>query len=124
MNLTTRFLWTWTEMDGQRVRMFVPLGSASMGVSPLAGKDQRFVLSVPIPPDLPEGEWFYRSRAVDTCPGLFQFPVSTVRETPDIPVQIVARSAASSKRLGEGAQPDVEAARSPPDVGSFQEMRP
>lgn len=124
VNLTTRFLWTWTEVDGQRMRMFVPLGSASMGVSPLAGKDQRFVLSVPIPPDLPEGEWFYRSRVVDTCPGLFQFPVSTLRETPDIPVQIVARPVIPSKRSREETGPDPETPRPPDDVRSPQEMRP
>ena len=126
VNVTTRFLWTWTEVDGQRVRMFVSLGSATMGVLPLVGKDQRFVLSVPIPSDLPEGEWFYRSRAVDTCLGLFQIPVSTARETPDIPVRIVARDAVtpSSKPLPEQLRPVLGEARPHDITRSLQEVRP
>ena len=122
VNVTTRFLWTWTEVDGRRVRMFVPLGSATMGVLPMADKDRRFVFSVPIPPDLPEGEWFFRSRAVDTCPGLFHFPVSTARETPDIPVRIVARSAVPpSPPRDETA---AGAVRSPDTSQSSQEPWP
>lgn len=107
VNVTTRFLWTWTEVDGQRVQMFVSLGSATMGVLPLAGKNKRFVLSVPLPSDLAEGDWFYRSRAVDTCPGLFQLPVPVVRETPDIPVRIVASS--NIPPLRPSPAPTVEA---------------
>lgn len=132
-NVTTRFLWTWTEVEGQRVRKFVSLGSATMGVLPVMGRDQRFVLSVPLPPDLPEGEWFYRSRAVDTCFSLFQLPVSTARETPDIPVRIVARSAVppsplwgepSSKGPPEDLRSDLDVARSHETLRSFQETRP
>lgn len=55
---TSCFLWQWTEVDGERARQVVPLGMMSGDLTP-TGDGKRVVLSLLVPADLPEGEWFY-----------------------------------------------------------------
>lgn len=88
--VTSRYLWRWAEVDGEPIRQFVPLGTSLSGLTPVGG-NKRILLSLPVPPDMPEGEWFYWSRSTSECPRLFGLSYSAVYQTPDIPVRIISR---------------------------------
>jgi len=84
---TSRWLWTWVDHDGVKVKQFFPLTNTSTTVTD-AGENQEFILSLPLPAGLWEGTWFYWAKTVEHCrflPVLFRSPI---RETPDIAVQI------------------------------------
>ena len=85
---TSRWLWTWDDREGQHLKHFFPLANNATTITD-AGRDQRFILSIPIPPGVWPGHWFYRSKTIEHCsllPGLFRAPV---RESADIPIHIV-----------------------------------
>jgi hypothetical protein len=85
---TSRWLWTWTDHGGMKVKQFYPVSGWASGLSDI-GRDQRFILSVPIPAGIPAGQWFYWARTVEHCPwlpNLFRLPV---RESTDIPIRII-----------------------------------
>lgn len=88
-SITSRYLWRWIDMDGEQLRQFVPLGTSPSGITPV-GENQRVMMSLAIPPDLAEGEWFYWSRTTTQCPGLFDLSNPAVHQAPDIPVRIVS----------------------------------
>ncbi len=84
---TSRWLWTWVDHEGERLKQFYPLVNTSTTISDL-GHNQHFILSIPIPPGVWTGQWYYWSKTVEHCsllPSLFRSPV---RETSDIPVRI------------------------------------
>lgn len=85
---TSRWLWTWVDYNGRRVKQFYPLLNTTTTLSDL-GHDQSFILSIPIPPGVWPGQWYYWSKTVEHCsllPGLFRTPV---RESSDIPINII-----------------------------------
>ena len=88
---TSRYLWRWLKVDDVPVRQFVPL-STSFNAPPLADEAGRIVISLQLPPELPEGEWFYGSRSVDYCGSFINFLNPSIRQTPDIPVRIINNS--------------------------------
>ena len=84
---TTRWLWTWVDHNGEQVKQFYPLLNTTTTLSEL-GRNQHFILSIPVPPGIWPGQWFYWSKTVEHCsvwPSLFR---STIRESSDIPVRI------------------------------------
>ncbi|WP_158746094.1 hypothetical protein [Acidisphaera sp. L21] len=92
---TSRWLWTWVDHNGTRIKQFYPLLNTTTTLTDV-GRDQRFILTIPIPPGVWQGQWYYWSKTVDHCSllaGLFQ---SRIRESNDIPIQIVADAPASS----------------------------
>ena len=84
---TSRWLWNWVDHDGERVKQFYPLLNTTTSLSEL-GKDQRFILNLPIPPGIQPGSWYYWSKTVEHCPFLPGFFYPTILESSDIPVQI------------------------------------
>ena len=86
---TSRYLWRWFEVDGTAVRQFVPLGTSS-SASTLVGENNRIMISLSLPPDLPEGDWFYWSRSINYCYGILSNIRPTVHQTPNIPVRVIA----------------------------------
>jgi hypothetical protein len=64
---STRWLWTWVEQDGVRMKQFFPLVSSNAVVTG-EGLNQRYVLSLPLPPGVWAGDWFYFARTVEYCP--------------------------------------------------------
>ena len=85
---TSRWLWTWVDYDGERIKQFYPLLNTTTSLSEL-GRDQRFILTVPIPQGIAPGQWYYWSKTVEHCsflPSLFR---PTILESSDIPVQIL-----------------------------------
>lgn len=86
---TSRYLWRWLEVDGTSLRQFVPLGT-SASASTLIGENNRVMISLSLPSDLPEGEWFYWSRSVSYCYGILSNLRPIIHQTPNIPVHITA----------------------------------
>ena len=86
---TSRYLWRWVEVDGTSVRQFVPLGT-SPSVSTLVGESNSIIISISIPPDLTEGEWFYWSSSINYCYGILSSIRPILHQTPNIPVRIAA----------------------------------
>ena len=84
---TSRWLWTWVEHNGERIKQFYPLVNTTTTLSDV-GHDQRFILSVPIPQGVWPGQWFYWSKTVEHCSILPSLFTSNVRESSDIPVRI------------------------------------
>ena len=84
---TSRWLWTWVEHDGQRLKQFYPLVNTTTTLSDL-GHDQHFILSIPVPPGVWPGEWFYCSKTIEHSPLLPNLIHSMIRESLDIPVHI------------------------------------
>ena len=85
---TSRWLWTWVDHNGERIKQFLPLVNSSTSLSDL-GHDQHFILSIPIPPGVWPGQWYYWSKTIEHCsllPSLFR---ATIRESSDIPVRIL-----------------------------------
>ena len=85
---TSRWLWTWAEKEGQRVKQFYPLVNSTTALSGL-GDDQHFILSIPVPPGVWAGDWFYLSKTAEHCsfiPSLFR---SSTRQSGNIPVRIL-----------------------------------
>ena len=85
---TSRYLWRWLKVDDVLIRQFVPLDTSSNAL-PLIDEANRIVLSLQLPPELPEGEWFYWSRSIDHCRSFFNFFDPSIRQTTNIPVRIV-----------------------------------
>jgi hypothetical protein len=86
---TSRWLWTWVDYNGQRLKQFYPLFNTSAAISTL-GRDQRFIISIPLPPGLWAGDWYYWSKTVERCPfpsSLFRNPIL---ESSDIPIHILS----------------------------------
>ena len=84
---TSRWLWTWVDQDGRRMRQFFPLVSTPTAITD-AGLDQHFILSVPLPAGIWPGEWFYISRTIEHCPLLPSLFRPYIHESPDIPIHI------------------------------------
>ena len=85
---TSRWLWTWVDHDGDLIKQFYPLVNTSTALTAI-GRNQRFILTLPIPPGIWPGQWFYWSKTIEHCPffpNLFQ---SRVRESTDIPIEIL-----------------------------------
>ena len=84
---TTRWLWTWTDYHGERIKQFYPLLSTTATMTDI-GRNQHFILTIPVPPGVWPGQWFYWSKTIEHCtlfPSLFQ---ARIRESSDIPIQI------------------------------------
>ena len=86
--VTSRYLWRWTKVDGRSVRQLVPLETSFNGVTSV-GTDQHSMLSLALPRDLPEGDWFSWSRSTAQCPSLLGFSHSIIYQTPNVPVRII-----------------------------------
>ncbi len=84
---TSRWLWTWVDHNGERIKQFYPLVNTATTLSDL-GRNQRFILSIAVPPGIWPGNWFYWSKTVEHCPFLPSLFRSTIRESSDIPVHI------------------------------------
>ena len=84
---TSRYLWRWIDVDGEQIRQFVPLETSSSASTPI-GESKRVMLSLALPYDLPEGEWFYWSRSTSYCSGPFNITRPVVHQTPNVPVRI------------------------------------
>ena len=86
---TSRWLWTWVTHEGRQIKQFYPLASSATSLSD-PGRDQRLILSLPIPAGVQPGRWFFWSKTIEHCslfPSLFRSPI---RESADIPISIVA----------------------------------
>lgn len=84
---TSRWLWTWVDHNGERIKQYYPLVNTITTLSDI-GRNQRFILSLPVPPGIWPGDWFYWSKTTEHCsllPSLFR---SAIRESIDIPVRI------------------------------------
>ena len=86
---TSRWLWTWTERDGERIKQFYPLINTTTTLSDI-GRDQHFILSIPVPPGIWAGDWFYLSKTFEHCSMLPHFFRNPVRESSSIPVRITS----------------------------------
>ena len=85
---TSRWLWTWVDHNGEKIKQFYPLLNTATTLTDF-GRDQHFILSIPVPPGIWPGQWFYFSKTVEHCsilPSLFR---SAIRESSDVPVRIV-----------------------------------
>ncbi len=88
---TSRWLWTWVNHDGMRIKQFFPLFSSSIALTDV-GRDQHFILTVPVPRGVWPGHWFYWSKTIEHCslfPAMFRSPI---RESADIPIRIIAET--------------------------------
>ena len=86
---TSRWLWTWVENNGDRIKLFYPLMSNNTTLTDI-GQGQRLILSIPIPPGVWPGQWYYRAKTVEHCSLLPNFFRSQIQESSNIPIHIVA----------------------------------
>jgi hypothetical protein len=85
---TSRWLWTWVDRDGVRMRQYFPMPDTSANVTAL-GKNQHFILSLPLPVGIWPGDWFYFAKTIEHCSFLSSiFPPRTL-VTPEIPIRII-----------------------------------
>ena len=85
---TSRWLWTWVENNGDRIKLFYPLANSATTPTDV-GLGQRFILSFPIPPGVWPGQWYYWSKTVEHCSILPSFFRSPIRESSNVPIHIV-----------------------------------
>ena len=83
---TSRWLWTWVDHNGQRLRHYYPLVNSSTSLSELG--HHRFVLSIPLPTDIWPGNWYYWSKTIEHCPLMPFVGQSTIHQSADIPIHI------------------------------------
>ncbi len=88
-SVTSQWLWTWIDFHGERIKQFYPLASDATGPSD-PGHDQKYVLSIPVPPDIWPGEWFYWSKTVENCPFLPSLFRPSTRESGNLPIRILS----------------------------------
>ena len=84
---TSRWLWTWVEKGGTRIKQYFPLPSSPTTITGI-GYDQRFILSLPVPSGVWAGDWYYWSKTVENCSFLPSFFRAQIIETPEIPIRI------------------------------------
>jgi hypothetical protein len=86
---SSRYLWRWIDWKGKRIRQFVPISAPSGSPAVDVGESQ-FMLSLPVPPGVEDGSWFYRSNTADHCPWLPHFITgASERQSADVPVKVV-----------------------------------
>ncbi|MGI4945125.1 MAG: hypothetical protein ACRYHQ_31950 [Janthinobacterium lividum] len=94
-----RWLWRWRDDGaGHRVQQWIALGDPISPPVPL-GDNIRYILTIPLPPSVEPGEWYYRGSAVDNCaflPGLWAAaprvssdkPIVVTNPTPTAPAPV------------------------------------
>ncbi len=82
---TQRYLWRWTEIEGEQTRQFVPLVQTA---APPGSGSGRVMLSIPVPLPVAPGEWFYRAITIERCSWLPAPLRPYVWRTPDVAVRI------------------------------------
>jgi hypothetical protein len=85
---TSRWLWTWINRNTGRIRQYFPLTNSNTTITS-PGDMQRFVLSLPMPPGIWPGDWFYTSKTVEHCSIIPGLESSKILQTPDIPVRVI-----------------------------------
>lgn len=80
-----RWLWTKVKYNGQDVELRMPLDSTPM--DPARTGPQTYLLSLPLPDGIWDGQWYYRATSVSTC-GVFGWLHPVWSSTGDVPVTI------------------------------------
>ena len=88
---TSRWLWTWVEHGGERIKQFYPLVNTATTLTEI-GRGQRFILTIPIPPGIWPGQWYYWSKTTEHCPFLPNLLQSRIHESTDIPIEILDKA--------------------------------
>lgn len=83
-----RWLWRWSNVGTEPVKHWVQLDAT--GANPPTGLGRvHYLLAIAVPASVTPGQWYYRSRTVDTCGLRSQLFGRNLRETGDIAVTIV-----------------------------------
>ena len=85
---TSRWLWTWVDHGGEKIKQFFPLPNSTTTLSD-QGRNQHFVLSLPLPVGIWPGHWFYWAKTVEHCSLVPSLIRSTIRETVNVPITIL-----------------------------------
>ena len=85
---TSRWLWTWVRHDNDLIRQYFPLSNSNAAITD-AGGAHKFVLSLPIPPGVWPGKWFYTSKTIERCPIILGLESLKLLQAPDIPVRVL-----------------------------------
>jgi len=78
--------WLWQDVNG--VRRWVPLLPVANPPTPI-GVETTYRLSLPVPVNIPSGQWHYFSRTRDECASPLSLARETVRDSGDVPVLIL-----------------------------------
>ena len=87
---TSRWLWTWIDNNGSRIKLYYPLMNSSTTLTDV-GQDQKFVVSMPIPAGIWPGQWYYWSKTVEHCSLFANLLHPQIRESSSIPIYIAAK---------------------------------
>lgn len=87
---TTRWLWTWVNYNGQKMRLFMPLGVGFTG--PTEVGTEPYLLSLQVPWGVWDGDWYFYARDTTSCGGLLSLLRNQVSEIPSIPIHIQGTS--------------------------------
>lgn len=87
--LTARWLGTYTKLStGEVLPKYVPIDATSAVPLLDEGEHRRYILSLPMPDGLYDGDWFYFSRTSRDCPSIKFVETISTTKTSDIPVRI------------------------------------
>lgn len=90
----SRWLWEWAMVDGEFVKRKIPLVMPPVNPIIPVGKETSYILSVPIPPDLRPGQYFYESETRDGCGWGSKLLPESVRQSPSVAVYLTDPSPA------------------------------
>lgn len=78
--------WLWQMRDGVKYWVSLP-NVPSPPVS--LNHPEHYIIAVPVPGTVKAGAWHYTTRTRDGCPSQFSLRAETVRDSQDVPVQIL-----------------------------------
>lgn len=82
---STRWLWTWVNYNGAQVEIRMPLSGSSSSAKEKG--DHSYLLSLPLPEGVWDGDWYLRSYTIYYC-GIFGWAFPYYIDSGNIPVKI------------------------------------
>lgn len=83
---SSRYLWTYVNYQGRKLPLRIPMQNATAS-DPKIGTDE-FLLSMPMPPGVFDGQWYFRSITSFTCGISDFFHTERQTDTGNIPIWI------------------------------------
>lgn len=94
-----RWLWQWTGEGERRIKRWVQVDASGANPPINLGNMQTYMLAVPIPGGVTAGKWHYWSRTRETCVWTSWLYGENIRDSGDIPVEILEPTAQSPAQV-------------------------
>lgn len=89
-SVTSRFVWRWVERDGEQIKQYKTVLGPPIPPTPEPGAEH-YMLTLDLPANLPKGQWYYQSVSVFDCAWVPGLDNSTIRRSPSVPIEVLAR---------------------------------